>query len=64
MEYQKYLNKHIIAEEHLINRIRLIFSNIQCYKTPFVLTEAHKNASSFGQKIISSTAKYYVNAFI
>lgn len=55
-DYQKYLPKHLVAEEHLYTCIRSIYRSILLCEMLFQRTKAYENAKSFGQKLISATA--------
>lgn len=57
-EYQKDLPKHMLAEEHMYTQLRSIFRSVSWCETLFQRTEAHENASSFGQKLISAAANH------
>lgn len=56
VEYQKDLPEHMLAPQLLYNRIRSIFRTISWCETLFQRTEAHEDAQSFGQKLISAAA--------
>lgn len=63
-EYQRGLPKHLLAEEHLYNRIRFIFRSIAWCETLFQRIKAHDIAISLSQKLISAAVNHDMRATI
>lgn len=61
-EYQKDLPKHMLAPEHLYNRLRNIFRSVRWCETLFQRTESHEDPTSFGQKLISAAANFDIRS--